>query len=82
VKRVEVRLECLISVFALKPGIDVKRFGLGECRKPERRFPFGTRERVIDRTPHLTAYRIYDDRVRILRVLHEAQNWPPILPTH
>ena len=39
VKRVEVRLECLISVFALKPGIEVKRFGRSECRKPERRFP-------------------------------------------
>lgn len=41
----------------------------------------GTRERVIDRTPYIAAYRIYDDRVRILRVLHEAQSWPEDLPT-
>lgn len=40
-----------------------------------------TRELVIDRTPYLAAYRIYDDRVRILRVLHEAQSWPEDLPT-
>lgn len=41
----------------------------------------GTREQVIDRTPYIAAYRIYDDRVRILRVLHEAQSWPEDLPT-
>jgi len=36
----------------------------------------GTRELVVDRTPYIVAYQIYDDRVRILRVLHEAQSWP------
>ncbi|AZE99490.1 YafQ toxin protein [Pseudomonas orientalis] len=41
----------------------------------------GTRELLIDRTAYIAAYRIYDDRVRILRVLHEAQSWPEDLPT-
>lgn len=41
----------------------------------------GTRELVIDRTPYIAAYLIRDDRVRILRVLHEAQSWPEDLPT-
>ena len=40
----------------------------------------GTRELVIQRTPYIAAYRVYDDRVRILRVLHEAQSWPMDLP--
>nr|WP_301294644.1 type II toxin-antitoxin system RelE/ParE family toxin [Pseudomonas sp. S3E17] len=41
----------------------------------------GTRELVINRTPYIVAYRIHDERVRILRVLHEAQSWPEDLPT-
>ncbi|WP_273217741.1 type II toxin-antitoxin system RelE/ParE family toxin [Pseudomonas sp.] len=41
----------------------------------------GTRELVIDRTPYLAIYLSRDDRVRILRVLHEAQSWPGDLPT-
>ncbi|WP_017739302.1 type II toxin-antitoxin system mRNA interferase toxin, RelE/StbE family [Pseudomonas sp. CBZ-4] len=41
----------------------------------------GTRELVIGRTPYIAAYRIHDNRVRILRVLHEAQSWPEDLPT-
>lgn len=41
----------------------------------------GTRELVIDRTPYIAAYLIRDNRVRILRVLHEAQSWPEDLPT-
>jgi addiction module RelE/StbE family toxin len=40
----------------------------------------GTRELVIDRTPYIVAYRIEDDIVRILRVLHGAQLWPEELP--
>ena len=36
----------------------------------------GTRELVIDRTPYIAAYRIMGDTVRILRVLHGAQQWP------
>ena len=36
----------------------------------------GTRELVILRTPYLAAYCIENDMVRILRVLHGAQQWP------
>ncbi|HZX69390.1 MAG TPA: type II toxin-antitoxin system RelE/ParE family toxin [Rhodanobacter sp.] len=39
----------------------------------------GTRELVIDRTPYIAAYRIAGDTVRILRVLHGAQQWPDAL---
>jgi toxin ParE1/3/4 len=40
----------------------------------------GTRELVVQRTPYLVAYRIQDDRLRILRILHGAQRWPKRLP--
>jgi toxin ParE1/3/4 len=36
----------------------------------------GTREVVILRTPYIAAYRVAGDTVRILRVLHGAQQWP------
>jgi toxin ParE1/3/4 len=36
----------------------------------------GTRELVIHRTPYIAAYRVVGDTVRILRVLHGAQQWP------
>ncbi|MEI2415971.1 type II toxin-antitoxin system RelE/ParE family toxin [Orrella sp. JC864] len=35
-----------------------------------------TRELVIGQTPYIAPYRIYGDVVRILRVLHGAQQWP------
>jgi toxin ParE1/3/4 len=36
----------------------------------------GTRELVVNRTPYIAAYRVIGDTVRILRVLHGAQQWP------
>ena len=36
----------------------------------------GARELVIQRTPYIAVYRIMDGSVRILRVLHGAQQWP------
>jgi toxin ParE1/3/4 len=36
----------------------------------------GTRELVIDRTPYIAAYRIADRTIRVLRLLHGAQEWP------
>jgi toxin ParE1/3/4 len=39
-----------------------------------------TRELVIARTPYIAAYRIIGDTVRILRVLHGAQQWPDEMP--
>lgn len=36
-----------------------------------------TRELVVPRTPYVIVYRVYTDRVVILRLLHGAQRWPP-----
>jgi len=40
----------------------------------------GTRELVISGTPYIAAYRHVGDTLRILRVLHGAQQWPDELP--
>lgn len=40
----------------------------------------GTRELVIPGTPYIAAYVVTAEKVRILRVLHEAQRWPDELP--
>lgn len=40
----------------------------------------GTRELVIDRAPYVVAYRVENDRVHMLRVLHSARQWPAELP--
>ena len=39
----------------------------------------GTRELVINGTPYVAAYAITETTVRILRVLHGAQEWPEYL---
>lgn len=36
----------------------------------------GTRELVITGTPYVAAYQVTGETVRILRVLHGAQQWP------
>lgn len=36
----------------------------------------GTREWVIQGTPYIMAYRVREDRVEVLRVLHTAMEWP------
>lgn len=36
----------------------------------------GTRELVITGTPYIAAYRIANNTIRILRVLHGARLWP------
>jgi toxin ParE1/3/4 len=36
----------------------------------------GTRELVILHMPYIVAYRITDDTVRVLHVLHGARRWP------
>jgi toxin ParE1/3/4 len=38
----------------------------------------GTRELVIPRTPYLIIYRLLGDTVDIVRVMHGAQQWPPL----
>ena len=37
----------------------------------------GTRELVVNRTPFIVVYRVWAERIEILRVLHGAQMWPP-----
>jgi toxin ParE1/3/4 len=37
----------------------------------------GTRELVVPRTPYILVYTVGRDYVRIHRVLHGAQRWPP-----
>lgn len=39
----------------------------------------GTRELVIQRTPFVIAYRVSEQDIRILRILHGAQMWPGTL---
>ena len=40
----------------------------------------GTRELVIEHTPYVAAYRITGEIIRVLRVLHGAQQWPEDMP--
>ncbi len=36
----------------------------------------GTRELVVSRTPYLVPYRVEDETIELLRVLHGARKWP------
>ena len=36
----------------------------------------GTRELVVTRTSYIVAYRIHQDEIQILAILHGAQRWP------
>lgn len=36
----------------------------------------GTRELVVAGTPYIVVYRIHEEAIQILRVVHGAQNWP------
>jgi toxin ParE1/3/4 len=40
----------------------------------------GTRELVIACTPYIAPYRVVDEVVRILRVIHGAHIWPDEMP--
>lgn len=40
----------------------------------------GTRELIIISTPYVAAYVVTEATVRILRILHGAQQWPDTLP--
>ena len=52
-------------------GLLAEQPGLGRPgRVPE------TRELVITGTPYIAAYRVVDDTIVILRVLHGARQWP------
>lgn len=45
-----------------------------EIGRPGRRN--GTRELVVSGTPYIAAYRLRNDAVEILRVMHSRQRWP------
>ena len=45
-----------------------------ESGRPGRRI--GTRELVVGKTPYVVPYRLRDDTIEILRVLHGRQRWP------
>jgi addiction module RelE/StbE family toxin len=38
----------------------------------------GTRELVLTPLPYLIVYRVSQDAVEIVRILHGAQAWPPV----
>lgn len=40
----------------------------------------GTKELVISGTPYIVPYRVRNEEVQVLRVLHGAQRWPKEFP--
>ncbi|MGA2076700.1 MAG: type II toxin-antitoxin system RelE/ParE family toxin [Terriglobia bacterium] len=42
----------------------------------------GTRELVVARTPYIVAYRVQQNEIQILAVLHGAQRWPSTFSTN
>lgn len=40
----------------------------------------GTRELVVTGTPYVAAYAVTETTVRVLRILHGAQEWPDTVP--
>ena len=59
-----LRIKKKVSLLSEQPGIG--RPG----RVPN------TRELVIDHTPYILPYRVRDNKIEILRVLHSARRWP------
>lgn len=39
----------------------------------------GTRELVVSRTPYVVVYRVAQDEVQVLAVIHQARAWPESL---
>ncbi len=63
-QQVVSRIKYTVSLLSEQPGIG--RLG----RVPN------TKELVVDRTPYILPYRVRDNRIEILRVLHAARKWP------
>ena len=63
-RRIVARVEGAVTRLASHPSIG--RSG---------RVP-GTRELVVPGTPFIVAYRVEDEAVQILTVLHSARRWP------
>jgi toxin ParE1/3/4 len=62
--RVANRIRSAVPELAMQPGMG----------RPGR-VP-GTRERVLVDAPYIIAYRVEEDSVVILRVLHTSRKWP------
>ena len=58
------RIKEKVSLLSEQPGIG--RPG----RVPD------TKELVVDRTPFILPYRVRDDKIETLRVLHTSRRWP------
>jgi toxin ParE1/3/4 len=64
---------------AVDQGEEIHEQILGLMRFPERGRRgrvAGTLELVVLRTPYIVAYRIMEDRIQVLRILHSSQPWP------
>ncbi len=64
VERIRAAVECLVA----SPAIG----------RPGR--VAHTRELIISGTPYIVPYRVTDDVVQIITVLHSAQRWPNRFP--
>lgn len=67
-RRVVSRIRATVERLSVTPGIG----------RPGR--VAGTRELVIVGTPYIVPYRVENDAVQIITVLHGAQKWPDRLP--
>jgi toxin ParE1/3/4 len=38
----------------------------------------GTRELVISKSPFIVIFRVVEQKIEILRLLHSSQQWPPV----
>ena len=64
---------------AEKTGVRIEAAVAGLARFPEMGAAGdvpGTRELIIPRLEYFAVYRLRDDAVQILRVLHQRQKWP------
>ncbi len=62
--RVAAEIRSKVELLAWSPGI-------GKSGRVH-----GTRELVVSDTPYIIVYRVVEDVVQILRVLHTARKWP------
>ena len=67
-RRVVSRIRTAVDQLSTAPGIG----------RPGR--VAGTREPVVVGTPYVVPYRVEDDAVQIITVLHGAEKWPDRLP--
>ncbi|WP_404788913.1 type II toxin-antitoxin system RelE/ParE family toxin [Altericista sp. CCNU0014] len=66
-KDVALRIDKSVNLLATMPNVG----------RPGR--IFGTRELAVQKTPFLVVYRVQNERVEVLRVLHGRQDFPDAL---